>query len=404
MSDPAVLACPFPTYLKLQRDTPVFHDPVTGYYEITRYDDIRAVALNPSVFSNKVNRQNRRSATLQADMQRLYESAGFAPQATLLNNDPPSHRAVRSLVDKAFMPARIGLLQPAITAEVTGLIDRVIDRGHMEFMSEYAVSLPLNIIADQLGVAREQRRVIKSGSDALVAVADPMTPDEVMLELTRRIIAMQTLLADRIRHVRMHPDDTILSVVANSEGPEAPHEMPMMVHLFQSILVAGNETTSNALGNGLLMMIDEPLLFERIRDEPGRTRSFVEESLRVKAPFQGFYRVTTQDAEVAGMPIPKGAIVFLRWGAAGYDSKYFKCPAKLDLDTENPTKHLAFGAGGHFCLGNLLARTEMRISFEQITQRMSNLRLGRGSNSRVLAPTFLNQGVSRIELEFDRRT
>src|SRR5262249_20645766 len=159
---------------------------------------------------------------------------------------------VRTLVDKAFMPARINALQPAVHAEVTRLIDAVIDEGQMEFMSEFAISLPLNIVADQLGVSRADRPIIKAGSDALVGVADPLTPDDTMLELVQRVIDMQKLLADRIDHVRRHPDDTILSVVANAEVAEDRYEIPMLVHLFQSILVAGNETTTNALGNTLL--------------------------------------------------------------------------------------------------------------------------------------------------------
>ena len=400
MSDPGVIACPFPTYGRLQREFPVFQDPVTGYYEITRYDDIRAVAMDAITFSNKVNRQNTRSADLQRSMQELYEAAGFPPVPTLLNNDPPSQREMRALVDKAFLPGRIAALQSGITGEVTRLLDAVIADGQMEFMSQFAIPLPLHMICDQLGVARVERPIVKAGSDALIAVADPTTPDEMMLEMTRRIIKMQTLIAERLHRVREAPDETILSVVANSQVTGEPYPIHVLVHLFQSILVAGNETTANALGNALLLLIDDPTLFATLRADVSRVRPFVEESLRLKAPFQGFYRVVTQDTVVAGCPIPRGAIVVLRWGAANYDESVFTCPGDLRIERANLGKHLTFGAGTHFCLGNLLARMELRTAFEEISRRIVSLSLAGTPTSRVLAPTFFNQGVQRIELLF----
>ncbi|MET0568597.1 MAG: cytochrome P450 [Hyphomicrobiaceae bacterium] len=403
LSDPAVFGCPFHAYAQLQANAPVYRDPKTGYYEVTGYQEIREIASDTVTYSNKVNRQNSRTPELQAQMKQLYDAAGFPPVPTLLNNDPPDHRKVRSLVDKAFMPARMNALQPAILVEVTRLIDAVIDRGEMEFMGEFAISLPLNIVADQLGIPRADRPIIKAGSDALVYVADPNTPDDMMLELVRRIVDMQKLLADRIDNVRRHPDDTILSVVANADGAEERYEIPMLVHLFQSILVAGNETTTNALGNTLLMLIDDSQLFARLRDDKALVRPFVEEALRVKAPFQGFYRLATADKEVGGVLIPKGAIVVIRWGAAGRDEKIFACPEQMQFDRPpSAPKHLVFGWGAHACLGNLLARAELRTAVEEITRRMANLRLADSPTARVLAPSFLNQAVARIELRFDK--
>ncbi|SCW75715.1 Cytochrome P450 [Sphingobium faniae] len=400
MMDPKVIACPFPTYHRLQAERPVHRDPQTGYFEVTRYDDMRAIAQDAETFSNKFNRQNSRSQALQAEMQRLYDAAGFPPVPTLLNNDPPDHRAIRSLVDKAFLPARIGALQPAVAAEAARLVDAFIDRRQCEFMAEFAISLPVNIIADQLGVARDQRPVVRDGSDSLLAVADPMTPDDMMLHHTRRIIGMQTLIAERIDHARRKPDDTILSAVANDT--EQRFDIPLLVHLFQSILVAGNETTTNALGNSMLMLVDDPALFAQVKADPSLVRAFVEESLRVKSPFQGFYRVATRDTELHGVAIPKDSLIVLRWGAGGHDHDQYECPEQIRLDRPNLTKHLTFGAGTHFCLGNLLARTEMRAAFAEITQRLDNVRLADAPDARTLAPTFFNQGVARIDLRFDR--
>ncbi|MCK9543260.1 MAG: cytochrome P450 [Novosphingobium sp.] len=401
LANPDVVACPWPHYRRLQHEAPVFHDPVTGLYEVTGHDLIREIAAQPQLYSNKSNRQASRSPDIVAAMMDLYGREGFMPAHSLLNNDPPDHRAVRSLVDKAFMPARINALKPAILAEVTELIDAANRKGEIEFVSEFAISLPLNIIADQLGVPRDERETIKRGSDALIAVADPLTPDDMMLEMTRRVVTMQQLLARRVAYARSHPDDTILSIVANGELNGEPVPMPLLIHLFQSILVAGNETTTNALGNGLVMLIDRPELFAELAAKPDRVKPFVEESLRLLSPLQGFYRVATADGELAGVFIPKGAMLMLRWGAANHDETVFACPERLDLDRDNLAKHTAFGSGIHFCLGNLLARTELHTAFGEITRSWRNVRIVGGRAAAEPAHQFFNQGMARLPVTFD---
>ncbi|MET0179071.1 MAG: cytochrome P450 [Novosphingobium sp.] len=399
--NPEVMACPFPHYRRLQREAPVFHDPVTDIYEITGHDLIREVAGNTQLFSNKTSRQSSRPPEITMGMMELYRNEGFLPTNSLLNNDPPDHRPVRSLVDKAFMPGRMGALRPAVHGEVTALIDAANAKGEIEFVSEFAIPLPLNIIADQLGVARTERDTIKQGSDAMIALSDPTTPDDRMLEMTRRVIRMQHLLAQRIEHARIHPDETILSVVANGELNGAPVPMDLLIHLFQSILVAGNETTTNALGNSMLMLIDRPELFAELAANPERVKPFVEESLRFIAPLQGFYRLATADTELAGVPIPKDAVLMLRWGAANHDDSVFPCPDQLDLDRPNITKHTTFGSGIHFCLGNLLARTELYAAFGEITRRWSNVRIVGGRDAAIPAHQFFNQGMAKLPIAFD---
>jgi len=401
-ADPEVMACPYPHYRRMQREAPVFHDPLTGIFEVTGHELIRDIASKPHLFSNKTNRQSSRSPELNRAIGELYEREGFLPVPSLLNNDPPDHRPVRSLVDKAFMPARINALKPDILAEVTALIDAADRTGRIEFVADFAIPLPLNIIADQLGVARSERDVIKLGSDALVAVADPVTPDDRILEMTGRIIAMQQLLAKRIERARRYPDETILSVVTNGTLNGEPVQMKLLIHLFQSILVAGNETTTNALGNGLRMLIEQPAVFERLSADQGRVKPFVEESLRLVAPLQGFYRVATEDTELAGVAIPKGGVLMLRWGAANHDEAVFACPEALDIDRPNISKHTTFGSGVHFCLGSMLARTELCIAFGEITRRWRNIRVDGGPEAAVPAPAFFNQGMAHLPIVFDR--
>jgi cytochrome P450 len=402
-SDPAVMRCPFPFHRQLQREAPVYLDPKTGLYEITSYALIREIAGQPKLFSNKSNRQRSRAPGLMQEMLDLYRLEGFMPVPSLLNNDPPDHRPVRSMVDKAFMPARISALRPAIQAEVDQLLSAAKAHPIFEFVADFAIPLPLHIIADQLGVPREDRKTIKAGSDALVAVADPLTPDDMILEMTRRVIAMQQLLKRRIDHARSHPDETILSVVANSDVDGVAVPMELLIHLFLSILVAGNETTTNALGNGLKMLMDRPELFELLHREPHRVQAFVEESLRWDAPLQGFYRVAVEDVEIGGVAIPKNSVLMLRWGAANHDETVFDDPERLNIDRPNISKHLTFGNGVHFCLGNLLARTELNSAFTAITQRWKNVHVVGGDAAAEPIIAFFNRGLQRLPISFELR-
>jgi cytochrome P450 len=405
LSSLEVMQCPYPYYREMQQNAPVFQDPITGLFEITGHELIRDIAGRPELFSNKSNRQASRAPQITSAMMELYRKDGFMPVPSLLNNDPPHHRSVRSMVDKAFMPARMAALKPGIEAEVSLLLAdlerEVAACGETEFISKFAVSLPLNIIADQLGVARCERETIKRGSDALIAVADPMTPDDHMLEMTARVIAMQCLLRDRIEVARLKPDETILSAVSNSEVDGQPVAIELLIHLFQSILVAGNETTTNALGNGLTMLIDRPAVFDAVAANSALVKPFVEESLRLVSPLQGFYRVATETVELKGVTIPKGGVLMLRWGAGNHDERVFESPGEFKLDRKNASRHLAFGSGIHFCLGNLLARTELYAAFTQIVSRWRNLSVvgERESVERVCA--FFNQGVARLPVRFE---
>lgn len=397
-ADPGVARCPFDAYRDLQGTQPVYHDASTGLYEVVGAAEIRKAAADPETFSCRKDRQSGYSEDLRAEIARLYREEGFPPIPTLLNNDGEDHRKLRSLVDRAFTAARINALMPAIRGEVDSLMDACEGDAEFEFVERFAIPLPLNIIADQLGVRREDHVAFKAGSDAMLAVPDPLTPPDRIIGYIRDIIRMQHLLAERVEQVRRQPDETILSVVATNEVDGAPLSVGMMVNLFQNILVAGNETTTNALGNAMQLLFDDPDLMAQLRDEPAQVRAFVEEALRLRAPLQGFYRTVTRDTELGGVPIPAGATVMLRWGAGGRDPAAYGCPAELQLDRKQVSQHMSFGHGVHFCIGNQLARAELRAAIEGIVARWPNIRLASRPDAVVPLPAFFAHGPRKLHV------
>jgi cytochrome P450 len=402
-ADPQIASCPFSAYRKLQESSqPVYFDASTGIYEVVGAAEIRAAATDVKTFSNMSDRQALRGGELQGQIRDLYEREGYPPIPTLLNNDGEGHRRYRSLVDRAFTVARINALLPAIRAEVDTLMTACGASPEFDFIQKFAIPLPLNIICDQLIAAREDHPVFKAGSDAMLVVADPLTPADKMLDYVRDIIAMQHILAHRVERVRQKPDDTIFSIVANSEVDGELLTTSMMVNLFQNILVAGNETTTNALGNALQLLIEDASLRERLRaDESGAAvRNFVEEALRLRAPLQGFFRVATHDTELGGVKIPAGATVMLRWGAGGRDPALFSCPEELQLERTAITQHMTFGHGAHFCIGNQLARAEMRVAFQAIVTRWPNVRYA-GEDAVEPLKVFFAHGPRRLRIRID---
>ena len=398
-AEPAIATCPFAAYRQLQDSQRVYHDPQTGIYEVLGAAEIRQAAADTDTFTCLVSRQHGFDAEMREAIGRLYEGEGFPMIRTLLNNEGEDHKRLRGLVDRAFTVPRINALMPAIRAEVDQLMSACERQVEIEFMESFAIPLPLNIIADQLGVSRDDHEAFKAGSDAMIAVSDPLTPRDLVLGHVRAVIRMQHILAERIAQVRAEPDDTMLGVVAALEVDGAPLSIGLLVNLFQNILVAGNETTTSALGNALEYIIADPALAERLRTDPALVRNFVEETLRLRAPLQGFYRSTARDTELGGVAIPAGATVMLRWGAAGRDAAVYDAPEQLDLDRKAITQHMTFGHGVHFCIGNQLARAELRATFEAITQRWPNVQLAERPDAIQPLPAFFAHGPKRMYIK-----
>jgi len=401
--DPAVQQCPYHAYDVLRDEAPVYKDPLTGNYVLTRYEDIRRAVLNTKALSNKTGLGQTRDSAAKAATDAIYDERGWRPMDTLVSNDPPSHRFYRSLVDKTFSPAKINELEPGINRIIHGLIDRFIDKPEVEFLSEFAIKLPMTVIAEQLGVAKEDMDRFKIWSDVSVESQDPTMTYEREIEVVTILTEMQQYMAATIERLRQEPDGMLLSRLIETDVDGRKLDMRELMSILQQLLVAGNETTTTTLAGGLKLMIDNPDLVRQLRDEPGAMRSFVEETLRVMTPIQTMFRRATEPLEIRGVPIPAGAIVEVRFGAANRDPAMYAEPSCPDLHRANANTHLAFGAGPHLCIGNQLARGELRLAFAALIDRMDNFRPSRGDASYAYTPLYIAYGLTTLWMNFDKR-
>lgn len=402
-SSPAVQNCPFALYDALRVEAPVYKDPVTGNYVLTRFADVRKTLLDTKTFSSRSGLGASRANAARDAVNKIYDENGWRIIDTLQSQDPPEHRTYRQLVDKAFAPARIDELEPRINEIIDGLIDSIADKPEVEFVTEFAIKLPMTVIAEQLGVDAADMNRFKIWSDAVTKFQDPTLSYDDQIQIAHSTVEMQQYLAAAIEKVREAPNDKLLSRLVHAEVEGRSLNMSELQSIARQLIVAGNETTTASLAAGMKLLIDQPELVGQLRSEPELMRNFVEETLRLMSPAQTLFRRVMRDVEIAGVTIPEGALVEVRYGAANRDPAEFAEPARFDLKRSNAKSHIAFGFGPHICIGNQLARSELRLAFAALIDRLDNFRLARGEDSYVYTPSFVAYGMTTLWIVFDRR-
>lgn len=398
-ADPEVQKCPFDAYRRLHETERVHQDPVTGFWEVLRHEDLLSIIRDPVKYSSehKIYGDRSHSAAYE-QIRQLYESEGFPPTPALINSDEPTHRRNRNLIDDAFRPARIEELEPYIRELVNMLAARWAGKGKIEFVADFAMLLPLYVISDTLGISRNRALDFKRWSDAMMEVHDPHNTVEQQVAYTRTIIEMQRFFADALEAAKANPKDDVLGDLARGTIDGEPVPTGLAVHILSSLLVAGNESTTATLGSAMKRLIETPGLEETLRAEPRRIPDFIEEVLRLDPPLPCQFRRNVEAVSFDEAELPQDSIMVMRFGAGNRDPRRFPDPDRFDMDRPRLKQHLAFGAGTHMCVGHLLARTEMRIAFEQLLARFRNFRL---DGEPTPLTSYLTYGPRTLPIAFD---
>lgn len=400
--NPQTQQCPFSFYKQVREEAPVYYMPDMGMYLITSYDLMRDVLKDSETFSNRIPESGANSMSHFEEAEKIIKEKGFGRfMPTIVNNDPPGHGVYRGLVDQAFRAGRIRQMESYVEQIVRELIDSFENDGACEVISQFAVPVPMYVIADQLGVPRENFQRFKEWSDAWVAGLGLPKPEEEMVEAAELIVEMQHYMIDRIHERRKEPQNDMLSDLARATyNGERPLEDREVLSIVEQILVAGNETTTNGIGNGLLTLSKNREVQDRIRQDPGLVTKFTEEVLRWESPVQGLFRYAKKDTTLAGVDIPKGSRLMVRYAAANRDPSKFECPEDLNIDRKNNGAHLAFGSGIHHCVGSQLARVEMQASFKAWLARFSSFELDQPEDTIQYHMSFALRGPQSLKLKF----
>ncbi len=399
--DPAVVESPFAFYRALREEAPVYQVPVLGFFIVTRYDLLLEVLADTTRFSSRsgpaVGGKDGPPAELIAIMQK-----GYPPVDTLLSADPPEHTRYRSLCTRAFSGRAVARIEPYIRGVAEELALRVKGQGEMNVPPEFGVPLPLTVIADQLGVPRQDMPLFKKWSDDSVAPLGGMISPQRALECAQSIVDLQHYFAKRIEERRKEAREDILSdlVDARLDGVE-PLNVAEMLSILQQFLVAGNETTANLIASAVMLLIQNPDQLELVRKDRALIPNMIEEALRVETPVQTLFRMATCDTEVGGVAIPKGARIAVSYAAANRDPAVFPDPDRFDVTRKNAKEHLAFSRGEHFCIGAALARKEANIAFETLLESTRAWRFSPGKNDLKHVPSFILRGLENLWIQYE---
>ncbi len=401
--------CPYHAYEKLRNEAPVWRDPLTGFFVVTRFDDVRDLLLEPAKFPNGAQGgQGSGREALNADrarrMRELYETKGWLPAPTLAGRDDPNHKQMRAMFNEAFRPKRINAMDPFVESTAYKLIDAFVADGKCDWVKQYAVPLPLIIIGHQMGVPESDIWRIKAWTDAWVQRLGMMQTEEEERWSVEMEIEAQHYFQAIFEKLRKTPDDTLVSEMVNRVIPEwgrPLNDNELHAEMMADTFVGGSETSTNAISAGVMLLIQNPDVWAKLKSNPDEyLRTFVEEVLRLEGPVQGLFRNAAADIELHGVLIPKGSLINVRYAAANRDEREFDCPEKLDLDRDKPGRHLAFGSGIHHCLGAPLARRELYWAFKALVDRVDEMWFAPGLNDFTVAPNFALRALKELHIEF----
>lgn len=349
---------PYPMYEQMRSNSSLFRDPQSEAWMIFDYEGVKQALGDHEAFS----------------------SAVAGPPNWFIFSDPPRHTKLRGLISRAFVPKVVSSLEPRIRELSRELIDQAIERGEMDLAADYAVPLPMRVIAWMIGIPSDDWLRFRSWSDAILRLSytmrgrDPGESARSFEVFAATTEEMRDYVAHMIEQRRAAPCDDLLTrlVEADVDGERLSSEE--ILGFFQLLVVGGQETTANLINNAILCLLENPDQFELLRSSPDLLPSAIEETLRYRSPLQWLMRTPTHDLPLHGQIIPAGKLVLAMIGSANRDPRQFPQPERFDI-TRHPNPHVAFGGGIHFCLGAALSRMEARIALSDLLRRLDGMKL-----------------------------
>jgi cytochrome P450 len=394
---------PFSFYeMVWEQDTPIVRIPNTDTYVVFSARLIVEVCRRTSDFSSAFGEELIGSRAHDPDIEAI-SGRGWPFASTLMIADPPRHTRTRRLVMAALKKDRIDGMAPAIRSLTIDLMANFIDKGNCEFMSEFAVPFPIEVIKDQIGLGHVPVGKIKSWSDAVADRAAGQIDKDREIECARLILEFQLTMMEEIARRSTSPKDDVLQFLVDARTSEEP---PLsdgeMLSMLQQLMVAGNETTTNTLGAGMLRLCENPEALHQAQQNPSTIPTLTEEMLRIDSPAQGIWRKTAHETVLGGVTIPAGAMVMCRLASANRDPRVYDDPAAFCPHRPGLNRHVAFGIGIHNCVGHYLARLELQVAFEELLACLRNIKLTDGFRAQYNYNTMV-RGPAKLQISFERR-
>jgi len=393
---PESRANPYPGYALLRKEAPVHEMQPFGVFAVSRHEDVQHVLKTPEVFSSAGMRAMMTGQTgMMGSGQR---SSALTDSNSVISSDPPIHDRLRAVVNRGFTPRRIAELEPRVRAIAKDCLASLPASGEVDFVQALSMPLPVRVIAELLGVPSERLHDFKRWSDAIVTSATGVSGDgdpEIALKAREEFL---DYFAGAIQERRRSPNDDLISTLIRAEEGEGTLSEGEVLAFTVLLLVAGNETTTNLLGNALLALTAHPEQLAKVTDNPEMIPGLVEEALRYDSPVQAVFRQTAADTELCGVPIPKEKMVMVLLGSANHDEEWLANAEQFDV-TRELKGHIGFGFGLHFCLGASLARLEARVALEEFFGRCKNVE--RATSNVEWIDSLILRGPKSVRIRFE---
>ena len=389
---PEFVADPYPTLQRMQRDAPIYWSDSVGGWLVTRYDDIMPTFKNTRDYSNE-GRLGRAAGHLPGtDREKLRVFEEHYKTKGLLHSDPPDHTRLRRFTGKAFSPSRIEGIKPNIAKITASLLDKCADRGGMDIVHDLASALPVAVLGELMGIPASDGYLLQRWTDQLLGFQGINKPDlELLLAAQSAIVEIRAYLGELLQARREGPGTDLLSAFVLSETEPHGLSEPEIINTCQTLLVAGHETTTSLIGNGVALLLGERRQWQRLVDDRSLVRPAIEEVIRYESPVARQPRRVTQAVQMGDAALREGDMLFQMLNAANRDPSHFESPDEFRVD-RSPNQHVGFGFGAHFCIGAPLARAEGEVAFTALLERFPNLQMddpvlawdSSKANSRVL--------------------
>lgn len=390
---------PFDFYKLMREEAPIYHEPSSGIFFVGTYELAQQVMTDPVLFTSRVDRASMRAGGLPKRVLDI-KAEGWPLAMTMSQNDEPSHDVYRNLVAHFFKPSKLKEIEPFIREKINELLDAIETKDECDFLTAFAIPLPISVIGKFLGLSDYSDETLKVWSDAFADEIGFLTSDERAIEIAEQCLECHRAMIRVCEARREKPDNDIIShlVSARIENNRLLNESELLSILTQ-LLVAGNETTTNTLVAGMRRLGEDRTLFQRLKENPDLIFAFVEETLRLESPVQGQFRMAMNDTNLGGVTIPKGSLLHVRFASANRDETVFGSnSASMSLEAKQPKPHMSFGMGMHFCVGAMLSRLELRLSFEALMERDFQLEIAVPSDRLRYHTHFHLRGMTALPL------
>jgi cytochrome P450 family 142 subfamily A polypeptide 1 len=373
---------PHPTYTWMREHAPVYFDAANGVWGLASYAAVLAASKDPSTFSN--------AGGIRPD--------GF-PLPMMIEMDDPAHWKRRKLVNRGFTPGRVRASEQEVRDKCDAIIDRVCERGECDFVRDIAAPLPMALIGDMLGVAPEDRDDLLRWSDDLVSSQSGGATEEQFLAAMHAMEEYTEFCTHAVAQREANPTEDLMSVLVHAEVDGDRLEPLDVLHESLLILVGGDETSRHVISGGMEQLLLHPEQRKLLIDDPAKLPTAVEEMLRWVSPIKNMCRTVTHDTEFMGQQLLEGQKCMLLYESANRDETKFADPFRFDVERQ-PNEHVAFGFGAHFCLGQALARLELRVMFEQLLDRMPDIELTVDARDLPRRPANFISGLEAMPVRF----